>query len=263
MIIKVAIAQIQVIPAMPEANLKKAETLIAEAAHRGSTLICLPEMWTTGFQWDYIDVKYMEQKPIIERVKALAAKYGIWLNCSLLSTNEQLNPTNTSLLIDPLGEIRAYYHKTHLFRPIKEDKHLEAGNSLVLTETPWGKMGMSICYDLRFPELYRSYALQGADIILLNAAFPRTRALHWKTLIRARAIENQLFVIAVNQTGIEAGVELCGSSAIIDPWGETLLEAPENQEALLTVDLDMDRVKEVRAGFNTLSDRRPEVYKLG
>jgi predicted amidohydrolase len=174
---------------------------------------------------------------------------------------------NTSIFIDSEGQTAGIYQKTHLFSLFHEEQFIEAGNSLCLVNTPWGRTGLSICYDIRFPELYRTYALKGAVVVLSPMAFPYPRLLHWKILSRARAIENQLFLVATNRVGTEdlgseGKVTYFGSSVIIDPWGETVVEGSEEREELLTVTIDLARVEEVRSSMSVFADRRPDLYEL-
>lgn len=257
---KLSVAQMKVTAGSPEANLKRAESLIAEASKSGASLICLPEMWTTGFDWQYIDANYTMQADTVREVSNFAVRYDLWINGSMLYFNEYNRPTNSSILFDPTGNIRAVYHKIHLFRPMGEDKHLTAGDRPVLIDTPLGKIALTICYDLRFPEHFIYYALKGAEVILLTAAFPHPRINHWKTLLRARAIENQLYVVATNRVGYEAGLQFFGCSMVVDPWGDTVAEAPVDEEFLMTIEIDLDKLDEIRRLFPVLKDRRPEVY---
>jgi predicted amidohydrolase len=124
---------------------------------------------------------------------------------------------------------------------------------------PWGKSAIAICYDLRFPELFRSYALAGARIVFLSAAWPYPRLEHWRTLLQARAIENQLFIVACNQVGESKGERFFGHSAIYDPWGRLVVEAGDSK-VLLTASVDMALVEEVRQTITVFADRRPELY---
>lgn len=262
----VSVAQITVQPSKPEENLRKGELLIAEAAGKGSHLICLPEMWTTGFQWANNEQLAREQLDMIGRIGRMAREYGIWVNGSILALDEDNHVTNTSILFSAAGEPAGIYRKTHLFSLLHEDRHMAAGKAITIVDTPWGKAGLAICYDIRFPELFRTYALQGVNFVLIPAAFPHPRLDHWQILIRARAIENQMFCIGVNQVGREdfgpdGWVTYFGHSAIIDPWGRTVLEG-DDKECLLTATIDMDQVHEVRTAMSVLQDRRPELYAL-
>ncbi len=264
----VTLAQIAVKRSLPEENLEKAGALVAEAARRGSHLICFPEMWTTGFEWEYLKKAGEEHRRSVERLATMAREHRIWIAGSLAVPDEKGKVTNTQILYNDRGEKAGIYSKTHLFSFINEEQHLAAGRHLTVVDAPWGPTGLSICYDLRFPELYRTYALKGVKLIISPAAFPHPRLEHWKILVRARAIENQLFFIATNQVGSEyfgsmGMATYFGSSCIIDPWGKTVVEAGENDEMLLTVTIDTDHVDEVRQKMRVLSDRRPELYELG
>jgi omega-amidase len=262
-----SLAQMAVLPGQPAVNLAKAEELIAEAARRGSTLICFPEMWTSGFAWSYLKSAMAEHRQTVDAVAALARRYRIWINGSLPTAAARGGVANSSLLFGPDGTVAGRYDKAHLFTLLHEEQHLVAGDSLTLLNPPWGATGLAICYDLRFPELFRSYALQGARLVLLPAAFPHPRLDHWQVLTRARAIENQLFFVAVNRVGSEdfAGdgtAHYCGSSRVIDPWGTELVAAGEGEETVLTVTIDLQQAEQVRTRMGVFADRRPELYRL-
>jgi predicted amidohydrolase len=142
---------------------------------------------------------------------------------------------------------------------MEEEHYLAAGETTPTFDLPWGRCALAICYDLRFPELFRKYALAGASIIFVPAEWPQARLEHWRTLLRARAIENQLFVVACNRVGESKGTEFCGHSAIYDPWGEPVVEGDRN-EVLLTADIDLRLVEEVRRRIPVFADRRVELY---
>ena len=263
----VSLAQMAVVRSKPEENLKKGEELIAEAARRGSDLICFPEMWTTGFDWETNKRMASQQEKTISAIAGMARQYHIWINGSMLALDEKGQVSNTSVLFDANGRTAGTYRKTHLFSMLHEDRHMAAGNSICVADTPWGLAGLSICYDIRFPELFRTYALKGVKLQFIPSAFPYPRLQHWKVLVRARAIENQMFVIATNQVGTEDFgpdnvATYFGDSVIIDPWGETVIEASENQEMLLTTSIDISKADQVRSKMKVLSDRRPELYQL-
>ncbi len=250
----------------PEENLQKAERFIAEAKRRSSDLVCFPEMWTTGLNWAGNGIIASEQSKTIELVAGLAKRYSIWINGSMLAPNKTGKPSNTSILFDSYGALAGVYRKAHLFAMLHEDAHMAPGDALCIADTPWGPTGLSVCYDIRFPELFRSYAVKGAKLILSPMSFPHPRLQHWKVLVRARAIENQLFMIGTNRVGSEdlgndGTVTYCGTSSIIDPWGETVIEGSETKEELLTATIDMNKVDEVRNKMSVLKDRRPDLYK--
>lgn len=263
----ITLAQMKVVYRRPDENLAKAETLIAEAVRRGSDLICFPEMWTTGFDWHYLATKPREHEEVIEQVAALARRHRIWINGSLPMVTEDGRIANTSILFSAEGKRAGVYRKVHLFSLLHEDRHLVAGDSLTVVNTPWGKVGLSVCYDIRFPELYRSYALQGVRLVLAPAAFPDPRRDHWQVLSRARAIENQMFLAGVNRVGNEdfgpdGVVRYFGTSLLVDPWGKLVLEAGEAEEELLVASIDLCEADELRSRMRVFADRRPELYEL-
>jgi omega-amidase len=262
-----SLAQIDVKSRDPEANLEKGEALVAEAARRGSQLVCFPEMWTTGFDWEYLKKNVKQHQEYVGRIGSLAKKYAIWINGTTPLPCGEEKVANTSILFNDQGEEAARYRKVHLFSYVHENRHLAPGDHLAAVETPWGLTGLSICYDIRFPELFRSYALKGVRLILSPMAFPNPRLEHWKILVRARAIENQLFMAGINQVGTEDFKEhgtstYFGSSVIIDPWGKTVIEGSETDEMLLTATIDLENADKIRKMMNVLGDRRPDVYEL-
>ncbi|MBN1289095.1 MAG: carbon-nitrogen family hydrolase [Actinobacteria bacterium] len=263
----VSVVQMDVVASNPEENLRKGTKWIEKAAERGSDIVCFPEMWTTGFNWEINRSIAGGQEDIINRISGLARKHSIWINGSMLVLNENGRVSNTSILFDSKGLIAGVYRKVHLFSLLHEQDHEEAGNSLCMVDTPWGLVGLSVCYDIRFPELFRTYALKGAGVILSPMAFPHPRIEHWKVLVRARAIENQMYIIGPNQVGTEdfgpdGSVTYFGDSVIIDPWGRTVIEGSETEEQLLTAEIDIGLVGATRDSMKVLQDRRPDLYEL-
>jgi len=200
-----------------------------------------------------------------DEIARLAKSNNIAVCGSFLEATASGRPANTFYYFERSGEIVAKYRKVHLFTLFNEDEHMEAGNEIITQKTELGAIGCSICYDLRFPELFRQCALAGAEIQILPAAFPHPRLNHWRTLIQARAIENQVYFIAINQCGTEnhgsttSATDYFGHSMVVDPWGEILLEADE-LPGLYTVDIDLEKVVKVRSHITALKDRRPELY---
>ncbi|MEA3349483.1 MAG: carbon-nitrogen family hydrolase [Chloroflexota bacterium] len=242
-----------------EANFERVSEWIVEAAERGSDLVLLPELWASGY-----DLKNWPQYAtalddgLFPRVAELAHQNHIAVGGSLLETHGD-RAFNSFVLFGPDGTRWGVYRKVHLFRLLNEEKWLDAGDELPLFETRWGDTGLSICYDLRFPEIFRNYALRGAKLILLVAEWPVTRIAHWSKLLQARAIENQFFVAAVNKVGTSKGVKLGGHSLIADPWGAPLVEGGDS-EVLLTAELDFGEVEKARRFIPVFDDRRPDVY---
>ena len=194
----------------------------------------------------------------------MARRHSIWINGTSPEPAGPDRLSNSSVLYAPDGRRAGVYGKAHLFSFMGEDRHMVPGASLCLADTPWGATGLAVCYDVRFPELFRTYALRGAKLVLLPAAFPHPRLEHWRVLVRARAIENQMFVAAVNQVGTEelsgGAVTYFGNSMIVDPWGVIVAEAGE-EEALVTAAIDTGMADEVRAKMRVLEDRRPDLYE--
>ena len=256
-----SLAQMDIALSDPGANLQKADAWAAEAKRRGSDVIVFPEMWTTGFDWPSLKSLASWQDDVVNSVASLARKHNIWINGSMLALNERNQPANTSIMFDPNGQAIGLYRKIHLFGLMDEDDYLAPGQSLTTIESPWGQAGLAICYDLRFAEMFRTYALNGVNLVYLPAEWPHPRLAHWRTLLRARAIENQMFMVGVNRVGSDAASTFFGHSAIIDPWGNAVVEAGET-EILLTATIDTDMVATVRQKIPVFKDRRPDLYRL-
>jgi len=257
-----------------EQNLSKAEDLIDEAVGRGARLVALPEHFSCGGP-ARLQREYAEPipGPTIDRLRRKASGAGIYLVAGSLaeSVPDSDRAFNTSVLIDPRGEILAAYRKIHLFdveigdqRAVRESEYFVAGDSVVAAHTEWGSVGLTICYDLRFPELYRALALTGAGIIFVVSSFlASTGRHHWEPLLRARAIENQVFVVAPDQAGPipGSGTVRHGHSAIVDPWG-TILAEVFDEEGVITAEIDFDHLAAVRRQLPSLGARRADVYEM-
>jgi predicted amidohydrolase len=250
-------------------NLEKTERLVHAAAADGATLVVLPERFDLrGTDKDYVRGAEPLDGPTITRMRELARDLGIDLVAG--SFTEQRDghdkPSNTSVHIGADGEIEAIYRKIHLFdvtvgdTAYRESASGEAGEEPVVSD----KIGLTVCYDLRFPELYRILALEGALIFTVPANFTRTTGeAHWEVLLRARAVENQAFVVAAAQSGEHPpGMPAYGNSLIVDPWGEVLARAPGgDEECFIAADLDFDRLREVRERLPSLANRVPAAYR--
>lgn len=263
---RLALVQMPVHTLALEDNWDRGAAWVRQAAEAGADMVVLPELWTTGFHWPR-NCRLVREHPLWEApLTAMAQELGIWIVGSTLAGDGALGAKNCAMLVSPEMGVVARYAKMHLFSLTGEDRYLKAGDEVVCPETPWGAIGMTICYDLRFPELWRMLALAGARLIVCPAGFPEPRQEHWRTLLRARAIENQCFVAGVNQTGAEriAGGEALhyfGGSMLIDPWGQVLLEA-DSSESLLLCNIDLGESDKVRQKMAVFSDRRPELYRL-
>ena len=254
-------------------NLQQAERLIRAAAEDGATLVALPEHFDLrGEDDDYARGAEPLDGPTIERVRELARELDVDLVAGSIPERRagRDKVSNASVHIGPDGEIHAVYRKIHLFDvtvaevEYRESDSGEPGDAAVLSEAADGtKIGLSVCYDVRFPELYRILALQGALVVIVPANFTRvTGEAHWEVLLRARAVENQLFVVAPAQAGeYPPGKPAYGNSMVIDPWGEVLARAPAAGETFVAADLDFDRLAEVRAKLPSLANRVPAAYR--
>jgi predicted amidohydrolase len=255
----------------PAANLAVADRLTRLAAKDGATLIVLPEKWTAiGSDAQLLAAAETLEGPAIDWARTTARELGVDLVAGSIVERlpglEKL--ANTSVHVDPHGELKAVYRKVHMFdvqigeRSYRESDLEEPGEEIVLSETAGGvELGLSICYDLRFPEVFRILAVRGARVIALPSAFtlPTTRD-HWEVLLRARSIENQTFLLAANQVGAHpGGFHSGGRSMIVDPWGVVLAQAPDN-EGHIVADLDLERQREIRQRLPALANRRPDVY---
>ena len=255
----------------PAVNLVTADRLTRLAAGDGASLVVLPEKWTAiGPDAELLAAAETLEGPAISWARATARELGVDLVAgSILERLPGLEKlANTSVHVDPRGEVKAVYRKVHMFdvqigeRSYRESDVEEPGEEIVLSETAKGvELGLSICYDLRFPEVFRILAVRGARVIALPSAFtlPTTRD-HWEVLVRARAIENQAFLVAANQVGSHpGGFHSGGRSMIVDPWGVVLAQAPD-REGHIIADLDLERQRETRERLPALANRRPDVY---
>ena len=255
-----------------EVNLRKAERLIDEAAERGAKMVGLPEYLNVlGSKEEILANAEAIPGPTIERLAERARAYGIYLHCgSIPERGGQAGRVyNTNVLLNPRGEIIAKYRKIHLFdialegQPShRESATIQAGEEVVVAETDLAPVGLSICYDVRFPELYRRLAVRGAKIIFIPAAFTLyTGKDHWEVLVRARAIENQTYVIAPAQVGTHSGGRRAcyGKSMIVDPWGIVLAKAPD-KECVIVADLDLDHLEKIRKELPSLANRAAKLF---
>jgi deaminated glutathione amidase len=254
-----------------ERNLATADRLTRAAAAAGAELIVLPEKWAVlGTPEETAAGAEPFDGPALAWARATARELGVDLVAGSIAERvpDRDRGSNTSVHIGPDGDVRAVYRKIHMFdvevagRTYRESEHEAPGDEIVLSEITGGvELGLTICYDLRFPELYRILAVRGARVITVPAAFtlPTTRD-HWEPLLRARAIENQAFVIAANQVGEHAkGYRSGGRSMIVDPWGVVLAQAPDS-ETFITAELDLERQAETRRTLPSLANRRPHAY---
>jgi predicted amidohydrolase len=255
------------------ANLETADRLVHAAVKDGASLVVLPEKWSVyGTPEDLRAGAQPLDGEALSWARAIAAELGIDLVAGSIAERDEASldgrGRNTSVHVGPDGADRATYRKLHMFdvqvggRDYRESDGEAPGDAIVLSALADGvKLGLTICYDLRFPELYRRLAVDGAQVVTVPAAFTEaTTRDHWEILLRARAIENQCFVVAANQVGRHApGLRTGGRSMIVDPWGLILAQAPDT-ETHVVAELDLDRLRRIRTDLPSLANRRPEIY---
>ena len=258
--LSISLGQMDVKLGDPAANWRTVQAMTAEAKRRGSDLVVFPELWSTGYDLENAATYATPTDAgLFAQVASLAQAHQIAILGSCLSWLGAEKFGNTAVYFDGNGRFLGEYSKLHLFRLMQEEQFLTAGKRSTLIEADWGKAGLTICYDLRFPELFRHYALAGAQLVFVPAEWPHPRLAHWRTLLRARAIENQMFVVACNRVGRSKNTDFFGHSCIVDPWGELVIELGEG-EMLGTAVIDIAQVDEVRAKIPIFEDRRPDIY---
>lgn len=257
---KLGCIQLQVAFGDVEKNFSRVEEFIREAANKGAEIVILPEMWNTSYALEKLeglaDVDGERTKAFLSQ---LAKELHVHIVGGSVATKKGDRFYNTMLVYNNEGELVGEYDKAHLFRLMDEHLHLSSGNTQ--NNFKLGDLDAAgvICYDIRFPEWLRLHALNGAKVLFVSAQWPTARIDHWKTLLQARAIENQCFVVAVNRISRNKD-NFNGQSMVIEPWGEILWTGGEDEE-LAIVDVDFSKVDEVRTRIPVYDDRRPELYQ--
>ncbi|WP_151075197.1 carbon-nitrogen hydrolase family protein [Flintibacter sp. KGMB00164] len=253
-------------------NLAAITDFVDEAAARGAKLIAMPENVNYVGTESAANAEEVPGGPTFRHLSALAQKHQVWLHCgSIYEKNpDDPRPYNCNMVINPKGELVAKYHKLHPFDvvikngpEVKESDRICPGSDIVTVDTgEVGHWGLSICYDIRFGEMYRLMALEGAQILFTPADFTmNTGKDHWEPLLRARAIENGCYVIAPGQYGIKPKFQAYGKSLIVDPWGNVIAKAPDHP-CVITAEIDLDYLDKVRKQIFTLENRRSDLYSL-
>ncbi|MEW6284551.1 MAG: carbon-nitrogen hydrolase family protein [Candidatus Eremiobacterota bacterium] len=255
----------------PEANLERAARMVEEAASQGARLVVLPEVFTCrGDRQAALAAAEAPGGATLQWARSLARAHRVWLVAGSFLEREPGDGDragNVSYLVGPDAEVHARYRKVHLFDvELPEFTHRESdsmvsGEALVLGKVDGAGLGLTICYDLRFPEVYRALTLAGARMAAVPSAFTeRTGRDHWEVLLRARAIENQIYVLAAGQFGPAHGLpNSYGRSMIVDPWGVVLAQCPD-REGVALAELDFEAQDRVRRSLPCLEHRRPRVY---
>ncbi|GGF33551.1 hydrolase [Halobacillus andaensis] len=256
----IAIIQMHIELGKPETNRQQALPRIKDAVLEGAEVIVLPELWTTGYDLSRFDeIAEPLDGPTHQMMIELAKQHSVTITGSV-AEKDNGHFYNTLVAYDPDGNRILNYRKAHLFRLMDEEKYLNSGNqkgNFTLNDT---LVAGVICYDIRFPEWIRTHMLNGARALFVVAEWPKPRVEHWRNILISRAIENQSFVIACNRVGADENNEFGGHSIVIDPWGNVVAEAGEQEEILLC-EVDFSRVEAIREQIPIFQDRRPDLYE--
>lgn len=261
---KHAIYQMDIVPGNPEKNRQRVKTWAEKTVESTNPdILVLPEMWTTAYTLPELEsLADVDGEPTTPFLQELAKELNVHIVGGSFANQKNGEIYNSSVVVDRNGEIVHRYDKIHLVPMLDEPKYLAGGKEKVTVfELDGVKMGLIICYDLRFPELARSLALQGAQILYVVAEWPTPRLEHWKALQTARAIENQFFVVSCNRVGSYNGEDFPGTSMVIDPWGKPLEIAGETEEETIVSTVSLDIVPKVRKDVPIFSSRVPELYE--
>ncbi len=242
----------------PEKNFDRVRELLEDRlAVSDPDLVCLPEMFATGFSMNVEEIAEEPDGPTHEFLSDLAREHGMFLQGSAVHRSGDLGE-NMALIYDPDGTLVCQYSKIHPFSYLDENEHYRSGSEVRTVNINGFTVCPVICFDLRFPEIFRRGVVRGADLFLVPANWPSSRLDHWQTLLRARAIENQAFVVAPNRTGEGNGLRFPGNSMVVDPWGQVRSSMGE-EEGGITVEITLDEVVETRQEYPFLRDMKPEL----
>ena len=253
---QIASIQMSVVENDKLATIEKAIKSIYKA--KDADLIILPELWNIGFMsFDrYVPEAEKKDGPTLSTMRDLAEELKVYIHTGSFVEEEEGKYFNSSYLLSPNGEILGNYRKIHLYGYNSKETHiLDGGNKIIVVDTPLGKVGLSTCYDLRFPELFRRMVEKGAELFLVCSAWPYPRLEHWIILNRVRALENQAFLVSSNTVGVNAGVQIVGHSMMVDPWG-VIVSSGGDEEVIIRAEVDLKNVKKAREQFPALADRR-------
>lgn len=259
---KVTCLQMDMKLGCPDENFAKAEQMIRQAMSEQPDVLVLPETWNTGFfpKENLPSLCDRDGQRVKAEIGALAKEYRVNIVAGSVSNLRDGKVYNTAMVFDRTGQCIASYDKTHLFTPMGEDDYFTPGDHLCRFQLDGVQCGIIICYDVRFPELTRSLTVPGLDVLFVVSQWPKVRTFHLRTLTTARAIENQMFVVCCNSCGTAGETVYGGNSAIIDPWGELLAAAGE-QEQKLTAQCALETLTQIRNTIPVFRDRRPALYQ--
>lgn len=256
--ITISLLQMRILPGNVGKNVEKAGLLIRKAGEEGADVAILPEMFSSGFYYRDMDGVAEESPAVIRRIQELCKEKKV---TAIFSVPEKDGSAiyNTAYLVGKDGKRKGKYRKVHLFGLFMEDRYFARGGETVLISIPSLTIAPLICYDLRFPEISRKMTLLGAEILVYCSQWPKERLSHWKALLRARAIENQLFVAATNGCGKSGKIQLAGHSMVVSPYGNTLIDCGK-KEGCYTIVIDKGEISQFRRMMPCLKDRYPEAY---
>ncbi|MFC0557457.1 carbon-nitrogen family hydrolase [Halalkalibacter alkalisediminis] len=262
---KIASYQMDLTPGNPIENRRRVQEWVETVCRDGEVdVLVLPEMWTTAYTLPTLrEIVKADQGTTEPFLQNLAKTFNVNLVAGSIAVEEEGSIYNRSIIMNREGKIVHTYDKMHLVPMLDEHIYLEGGKSSVrVFELDGKKMGVIICYDLRFPELVRTLALEGAEVVFVVAEWPEARASHWEVLQQARAIEDQVYIVSCNRVGAYNGVQFAGRSMVINPWGDILVKASSTEEETIRVDLDLNEVQRIRKEVPVFSSRVPKLYKL-
>lgn len=266
---KVAIVQMDVSIGELETNWAHMDRLLYQLVkpsvmkekNRKPDVIILPEMWNIGYALNEApQLADVDGHRTISYFSDFCKKHEVNVIAGSIAMKEASGISNCAIVFNRKGEVVLRYRKAHLFQLMDEHLHLASGSEAGLFELDGVKCGLMICYDIRFPEWARKYALHGAEVLFVPAQWPHPRLEHWRTLLQARAIENQISVVACNRSGKSGETEFVGHSVVIDPWGNRIAEL-NDKEAVLHAEIDLDLIPAVRKKIPIFADRRPHLYE--
>jgi predicted amidohydrolase len=259
--IRVSAIQMDIALGNAERNRSQALRLVEDALRRGSKIVVLPELWLTGYARNIHELaEDVFRGPTVTALVRLAREYNAYIFGSIPEKGADGRLYNSMPIVTPNGVVDVY-RKAHMFKLINEHLIFSPGNKLVVLDTEFGRVGFAICYDIRFTEMIRAMVFNGIKILVVPAEWPCQRVDAWIALVRGRAVENQIYVIAANRVGKDDTGRYCGHSAIVNPYGDYVAEAGSKEEVILTADIDLEEVDRAREQVLALKDLAPEIYR--
>ena len=262
--LRVGVLQIDISTGDRDHNFRKVKDWMASfyVPSELPTAIVLPELWSTGYALDRAsELADPEGTETAAFLGEIAVKYGVWFTGGSVLASTRDGFVNRAQVINPQGDLAAWYDKVHLFRLMGEDERLAGGNKTCIFDIEGVTAGCVICYDIRFCEWVRTYTLKGAQALFISAQWPTARVDHWRTLLRARAIENQIYIAACNRCGTSGNTRFPGASMILGPRGEVYFEGDDGEQFAFAT-IEFDEIREAREQITVFDDRRPELYSL-